>query len=349
MLAQDTLIRKQRFLSHQLSTQYGFILVHRSSIQHFSQTHFSIFQYTLLKQTTGNKNWEQQYHLPRVGFNVMYTNFAHNTLLNSAFGAQACIDFSKRNHQKSSFHFRLGCGLGYIRTPFDKERNYKNIAIGSHWNGLVQVSLSKRFQVSPQIETAIQVSLIHFSNGAIKVPNLGINILSGGCSFRFQPKPFTPIKKPYYRDTLRDKKRIELLVGGGLKQNYPAGSPSFGVTALRVQGYFLVKQKKSFSAGIDLFYDNGIYARMRNDGYANVASKTAMQIGVNLQYQQEIGKFSIPLFWGAYAFNQYKGNGVFYHGTGLKYRISKHLTAGIILKTHFAKADYFWWHMGYRF
>ncbi len=350
LYAKSTVDTNRIVLQHYFNTQYGFIIVHRSSVQHFSQTHFSVFQYSLLKQTKLQRKWEKEYNAPRVGANFIYTNFAHNTLLNSAFGAQACIDFSRHPFKKNAWHFNIGCGIGYIQTPFDKTNNFKNIAIGSHFNGLIQLALSHSFQLSKQVSLASQVSIIHFSNGAIKVPNLGINIASAGLTLMVSNKLSTALsKEKIYRDSIKSKSYVEVIIGGGVKQNYPAGSANYGVTALRIQKHFWVKQKKSVSAGLDAFYDNGIYARMRSDGYSDEKKKTALQLGLNFQYQQHIGKVSIPLFWGTYLFSHYRGNGIFYHGTGIKYQVNKQMQVGIILKTHFAKADYFWWNMGYTF
>jgi hypothetical protein len=82
---------------------------------------------------------------------------------------------------------------------------------------------------------------------------------------------------------------------------------------------------------------------MNDDNIVSNNSKTALQLGVNMQYQQNISRISIPIFMGIYAYSNYKGNGFLYHGLGVKYKINSHLSAAVILKTHYAKADYFLW------
>jgi hypothetical protein len=330
--------------------QYGFIIIHRSSIEHFSQSHFSVFQLSYLKQTNGNKTWQQQYHLPRVGVNFLYTNFAHNTLLKSAFGTQAYIDFSKIPFNKNTLHFQLGCGIGYISSVFNKDNNFKNVAIGSHFNGLIQLGFHYQKKITSNIQAKLGISLIHFSNGATRVPNLGINICSGGITLSYV-KSKVDISNFHIKDSISSnyKKYLEVTLGGGYKQNYPSGSPTFGVTAMRLQYYFLVKQKNSLSIGTDVFYDNGIYRKFAQDNYVKYSNFSAIQLGLNFQYQQQIGKFSIPIFWGGYILSKYKGNGYFYHGIGLKYKLTNHLQTGVILKTHYAKADYFWWNLAWLF
>jgi hypothetical protein len=333
---------KNKFI-YSANTQYGFIIVHRASVQHFSQTHFSVFQASISKQTTGNLLWQQVYHQPRVGINFLYTNFAGNTLLHSAFGTQAIIDFCKHPDKANNFHFKMACGVGYIKTPFNRDSNFKNIAIGTHFNGLVQFGFYYNFRLNKYMQTSVGGSLIHFSNGAIKVPNLGINIACVGVALHFQQTPNFAKNYTHYNDSIKQKNYIEFTLGTGTKENYPPSSTSFGVVALRSQFYFYNKIKYNVSAGADVFYDNGLYRKMNDDNIVSNNSKTALQLGVNMQYQQNISRISIPIFMGIYAYSNYKGNGFLYHGLGVKYKINSHLSAAVILKTHYAKADYFLW------
>jgi len=330
------------------NVQYGFILIHRSTIQHFSQTHFPLFQLAIYKRVTGTKSWHNLYYKPCVGFNLLYTNFSGNTLLKSAFGGQAFIDFCKRSYNKNSFHFRLAGGLGYVQQPFNRENNFKNIAIGSHLNGLIQLGYYFDKNISRKIGASVGASITHLSNGAIKVPNLGLNILTAGIIFHCSNKNFDDIKTIKLIDTIPQKKHFEITIGAGIKQNYPVSSISYVAVSTRFQYYFYIKQKYNVSAGTDLFYDNGIRAKLKLDNAYNDANKTAVQVGVNMQYQQNIGRFSIPLFFGAYAFSNYKDNGLFYSGLGIKHKITEHISAAIILKTHFARADYFMWSICYQ-
>jgi hypothetical protein len=340
-------VLKNKFI-YSASTQYGFIIVHRASVQHFSQTHFSVFQANISKQTSGSLLWHHLYHRPRVGINFLYTNFAGNTLLHSASGAQAFIDFCKHPEMKNNFHFKMGCGIGYIQKPFNRDSNYKNIAIGTHFNGLVQFGFYYNFRLNKYLQSSIGGSLIHFSNGAIKVPNLGINIASVGVALHFlQSTSFTE-KSNLFNDSIKQKNYIEFTLGSGIKQNYPPSSTSFGVVALRSQYYFLNKQKHNVSAGVDVFYDNGLYRKMNEDNNARNNNQTALQLGLNVQYQQNISRISIPVFMGVYVYSNYKGNGFLYHGLGIKYKINNRFCAGVILKTHYAKADYFLWNLVYK-
>jgi hypothetical protein len=50
---------------------------------------------------------------------------------------------------------------------------------------------------------------------------------------------------------------------------------------------------------------------------------------------------------GTYLYSNYKGNGFIYHGLGIKYKLSNQLSTAVILKTHYAKADYFLWGINY--
>ncbi len=332
---------------YSLNAQYGFIIIHRSYIQHFSQSHFSVFQSSISRQTNGNLLWHKLYNKPRVGFSMLYTNFAGNTILNSAFGAQGFIDFCKNIDKKNNLHFKLSCGIGYIMTPFNKDSNYKNIAIGSHFNGLVQLGLFYQFMINEKLQVGLNTSIIHFSNGAIRVPNLGINIASAGVSLHFTNTNLRTEKSEKLIDSLKQNRNFELFIGAGMKQNYPPSSTSFGVTSGRLQYYFKNKLKYSLSTGVDIFYDNGLHRKLLEDNLLSNDRKSAIQLGLNIQYQQNIHRISIPIFMGTYLYSNYKGNGFIYHGLGIKYKLSNQLSTAVILKTHYAKADYFLWGINY--
>lgn len=333
---------------YSFNTQYGFIIIHRSYIQHFSQSHFSIFQGSISKQTDGSLLWHNLYRRPRVGFNMIYTNFTGNTLLKSALGAQGHIDFCRNVTKKNTLHLRLAAGIGYIKTPFDRDNNFKNIAIGTHFNGLVQVGLLYQFKISNRLHGSINSSIIHFSNGAIKVPNLGINIASAGIGLHFSNSKIQLSSASVSVDSIIQKKYFEIFVGAGVKQNYPPSSTSFGVVSGRVQYYFRNRLKNNFSVGLDIFNDNGMHRKMLEDNLVNNDNKVVTQLGLNFQYQQNIHRVSIPIFIGTYIFSNYKGNGFMYHGLGIKYKINEHLSMAVILKTHYARADYFLWGLGYK-
>ena len=85
-------------------------------------------------------------------------------------------------------YFLFGMGLGYLTQKFDAIENPKNVAIGSRWNGTMQLGHhwelvswpGKKIAQSTQIEHLwklnMEVGLMHFSNANWSQPNFGINV-----------------------------------------------------------------------------------------------------------------------------------------------------------------------------
>ena len=85
-------------------------------------------------------------------------------------------------------YFLFGMGLGYLTQKFDAIENPKNVAIGSRWNGTMQLGHhwelvswpGKKIAQSTQIEHLwklnMEAGLMHFSNANWSQPNFGINV-----------------------------------------------------------------------------------------------------------------------------------------------------------------------------
>jgi hypothetical protein len=52
---------------------------------------------------------------------------------------------------------------------------------------------------------------------------------------------------------------------------------------------------------------------------------------------------------GAYVKDRYQPDGPLYHRIGMRYQFSNGITANLVLKSHWAKADYVEWGIGYTF
>lgn len=69
----------------------------------------------------------------------------------------------------------LGTGLGWAFAPYDLEKRPLNFALGTHGNAGLHLGLSWRCWKGKQSAAVLSGGLTHFSNGAVAMPNLGIN------------------------------------------------------------------------------------------------------------------------------------------------------------------------------
>lgn len=334
---------------YQLSFRYhyGFVIAHTPSLQQFSRAHFPVYEITLSKLTNGSKPWQRDYHLPDLNLSLLTTNFGNNKILGNAYALLPSITFPYLRKNWIHANFRFGAGLAYLSTPFDRLANYKNNAIGSKLNSAISVQLETKHQITRTTRLYVGLALNHFSNGATKIPNLGVNLATANLAlaYSFSQKPILPF------DSLQEfKKHNEffILFCGGFKEIAPAGGDKYGIASASMNFARVRSTRGKWGSGIDVFFDGAIKEQFKRDQIP-VSNLDVAQIGLNVSWEVIFGKVSFPLQAGVYLISKYKSNGTVYNRYGIRYHFSKRMIANFSLKTHYAKADYFEWGLGYTF
>jgi hypothetical protein len=321
---------------------YGFTLAHRKVMMHYYERHYGIHE---LAWTNGGGKyvpWKKDFHYPRTGLGFIFSSMGQTTLIGNSYAVYPFLSFERGKKIKRCF--RVGSGLGYISRPFNRETNYKNIAIGSHFNAFIRLEQGVIFPLNKRLLLGTGISLSHFSNGATRTPNLGINVLTAHVSLRwiYRQDAFTDSVSTYYPFS-----RWMVLPSAGYKEIYPAGGPSYGVFNLAVQRNFSRRKKGNFFVGSDVFYSSSLRAELMADNDPGNDGNPVFQCGIHGGYQFTFHRFSIPLLMGFYAFDRVKRNGSIYQSLALRYRISPHCFTQITLKCHKAKAEYATFGIGY--
>lgn len=327
---------------------YGFTIAHRPSMQHLSDRHYAIWDACYMIQTTGRKPWERAFGLPRWGVSLFATDFGGSTLFGTGLGAFVFLDRTLISYSRFRWSFLSGSGLGIVTRPFNTKDNYKNIAIGSSVNGIVRLETRLGVSITPNLHATIGLGLTHFSNGASRTPNLGINNASAQAGIAWwlaSPKvnlptdtaaPFTPSS--------------HWMVWGfvGAKQNYPADGPVFPVGGFSLQRRWNTRESGGWLASLDFYYNGAMRAELLRDGDTALAHKFLGQMGVSGAYEVRMGKLRIPIFLGFYVWDPYRRNGIVYQGLGFRYELSKSWEVALLLKSHMARAEYLQWGLAYR-
>lgn len=123
-------------------------------------------------ETTGwRQNWSQ--HGPVwQGVQVGWLNGGSDELGNMA-SAMWLVALPVR----SRWHLELGTGMGWSTAPYDPVERPLSIAIGTRLNAGIHLGTSVRLVQREAGWIALGAGLTHFSNGALALPNLGVNNL----------------------------------------------------------------------------------------------------------------------------------------------------------------------------
>lgn len=332
------------------SAQYGFILSHRHNMGHLVRGHTPAYELTVSKQTFGAKYWQQHYHYPVIGYSFIYINLKNDEQLGTALALYPHISFMQNRQRKFMRYFRIGCGAGYISKVFDRIENNKNTAIGSHINIFINFTYGFRWMLHRSFSLNGGLSFMHFSNASFTAPNLGINLptIHLGATWHFSGG-----KDVYKKDSItqpRDRKwHYSVILSGGLKEITPAGGPKYGIGSLNAEVIKPVSRKSRIGLGLDIFYDASIERKLKRSGKDYSGMFATVRPGLHFHYELKISEFSMLFDVGGYLYSRWTEDGYIYARSGIRYRVAKHVLIGLALKTHYFKADFAEWGVGYEF
>jgi hypothetical protein len=336
----------QRNYGVEVSPKIGFLIPHRATMGHLLQGHSKGFELSALIQTDGRKQWHHDYLFPKGGISFYYSDWGNKEVLGSGFGLHGFITLPFIKNRGWAFASRLGAGIGYATKVFDQVENPKNNALSTRLNSLVFIGaeLEKQFT---QSSLALGIDMTHFSNGAVKVPNLGVNIAYISLAYTYYFKELELKSKASilrFENDNPSKWKFYTEIIASMKQIYPTGGKYYGIIGISnfVQHQFT--PKCVVEGGFDAVYNQSII----DDQVGDFTARDNFQVGAYAAYVLPIHKLQLLLGMGGYVINPVNPNGHIYHRFGSRFKIGKRLYANITIKSHWAKADYFEYGLIYR-
>ncbi len=250
------------------------------------------------------------------------------------------ISFPLTKYNKPiSLNLKTALGLSYATKVYDSISNPLNVAISSHINMYASLGLEVAFKVSNRLNASMGIFGSHLSNGAIKKPNYGINMLTGSIGINYKLTSNPKINKKE-NDFITDNSRFLIVIGGGIKEANKPGGSKYGVGSLSVEYSKSFKTYFRYGTSLDYMYDGSTIKHFRDD-YVKYNSKLkASKVGVTIMSEVALNRLSAFANLGSYLYNHDKQNDALYQRIGLRYRSCKSIYSQIALKTHLNVADY---------
>ncbi len=325
----------------ELKTHYSFLMVHHKHMNILAEQHFPVVQLNVFKTGDHGKEWQQLYRYPHYGVSLIYTTLSSPQYLGAGYGLISYASFPQFRANRFSANFFVGGGIGYVEKIYDMRENYKNISIGTHLNAVLQGQADFRYRISSKSEISAGISILHFSNGKIKVPNLGINNVGAFVGYSHHI-PYNRKIREVQPENLTAEKYWEhnVFFASALKQIYPIGSDYFLYTALSFNTKRILNRKRKVGIGVDVVYDFSDRAHFRNKGF-DMPDISYAKPGIYGIHDFRLGKLSIFIHIGTYlyAFEKNQDVGLIYDRTGLQYFFNDNLSIMLALRKHYAKAD----------
>ncbi|MBN3581859.1 acyloxyacyl hydrolase [Algoriphagus aestuarii] len=289
------------------------------------------------------------YRYPSMGFG--YSTLVHySEQLGRPMGIYGFVEmpFTRKGiHQKFYLSYFGQIGLGFHIKPYDPETNPLNLFVGSNLNSYIHLGFKANYQISDRVSVLGTVGLKHFSNGSSKKPNAGINYAPFGIGIKTKLGRIEEVpteRVPYPDLEKRGFWNLALYLG---TKNYEIGDPTYFRGGLGINYLWEASYKYRMGLGIDWFYGAGIKDRWPDQNTGFFDANSFALVG---SWEWKINEhLYAPVAFGVY-FNQSEFNqevSWFYERVGVRYRFDNNIFAGLQIKAHKAKADFFEFTFGY--
>jgi len=328
--AQDTL--RQRTFS--ISPMVGIILPHHPHMQFLVDGHIPAFEAEIGFITDGSKPWHNAYNFPTWGVAVNAYNLRSPYL---GYTGAARVFYDLPLTRNKALGLKMGIGVAYIEKPFDLETNFHNSAIGSHFNVALALSLYGRISLSEKWILKPGIGIHHFSNGALTLPNTGVNLAVLKLLLSYYPAGYTTKEKilsPFPAEN------GEWLVGSsfGVKQIAPIGSKRYGVANAFGIWQKRATAKSTFGAELGLNYNASLAHRDVASEKASEKTVDNFRAYIAGLYQLNFDPLGIRLQVGSYLFPNFEADGMIFFKYHVVYKFNR-WQVFVGLKSHYAKAD----------
>lgn len=327
----------------------GFLAAHRGTMGHLPKDHIFCGEISATKRLHGTQNWHEAYRDPLVGVTLYGSNLGNKEILGYGAGVYSFIEFPMWRNSENFLSYKMGAGLGYVNKVFHQELNPKNDGTSTHVNALLVLGVMGRWRFAKDYALLYGLDLTHFSNGSTKVPNLGLNIptVSVGLAYYRHEKPRDRVaqevieKTPFFSNWAWTNVAIV-----STKESFPTGGKNYPIFALNTFVSKKFRPKVGMEVGLDFISKQSLF------NYRPYIPKTQLsifQVGAYSTFVLPLDRLKFVLGMGVYLKDRYDMDNELYHRVGMRYQFDNGLLLNMVLKTHWAKADYVEYGIGYTF
>ncbi|MFB6319698.1 acyloxyacyl hydrolase [Saccharicrinis sp. FJH54] len=308
-------------------------------------------------KTNGDKYWHWAYDYPKIGVGLNAGQFT-SPEIGKTFAGYVFGTFPVYKFKNFKVEWDVCTGLGWVENIYDPLTNPNNIGVSTHLNAYLDLNLNTTFKITNRFNGFVGAGISHFSNGAGKKPNMGLNMLGvrTGIIYRLEDELIEPCERVDYPEI--NKK-------WGLDIRYGAGKLSINdhvETYLAQNLQFLIAKRftKRHRLGVafDLVKDNSLKWKQylldgeHSDLLGPLAKKlegkeiSLYQGGILVSSEFILRHLSLVTQFGYMAFYTYDSLPI-YERFGVRYIVAKGIFLDMSLRAQGNKAKEITWGIGY--
>ncbi|WP_026999374.1 acyloxyacyl hydrolase [Eisenibacter elegans] len=281
--------------------------------------------------------------LPPGLISLHYVDFQHPNLGEAlALTASGELRLYQARHHR--LVFRLGLGLAYVSRPYHHLHNHKNNMIGSHLNAAWQGELAWLARLAPHWQGGLQLELLHFSNGAMQLPNMGTNLMSLQAKVAYHWAESPP---PQNNAQLHASQPIwQLGTSLGWVEQYPTGGRKYRVYHSFAAHYRPILPWLYGGGQLDVS-SHEMFDELRTEDN-ELVRVPRLRIGVAPGLWMPIhSRLSLQIHVGYYPYKPQPVDSRWYQRYGLQYRFWRQWNAGFAMRGQLGSVDHLEWGLIY--
>ena len=317
---------------------------------------------------SGKKAWHHYYNSLHYGFGISYSHLNYSKKLGNPFGVYTILGFSPLKTNRWTFMTDMAVGVSGIWEVYS-ETNRHNDVVSTPITAYAHAKATLEYSIANNWKMDFSLAFDHYSNGRIKKPNFGLNVLQTRLGLTFCPKHvimqqskdtlerykgWNHIINIFYarRGIIAEPLKYPDLYDLGVKERElkQVSFPIFGAN-YRLQHRFSFSQSLGF--GAEIAY-NDSYAKdvyyFQNDEKDNLIFSDKIMASLFIGYEYHINKMSILLEPGLYL-KKYSPSEqpIFWQKVGARYYLTQNFFAEITLRAYrFCVADFLQFSIGVR-
>lgn len=324
---------------------------------------FQTFSIRFSQQSYGKNLWEQIYNYPHWGIGLSVYDFYNPEEIGNPVALYGFFAAPFMRWNKLSFNYEIGFGVTFNWKHFDPLTNSNNIAIGAGKSFYIDAGLNLQYKLTEHFDIETGFSFTHFSNGALKKPNFGLNTIAPKISIKYnfdekhdfikQVSPeFQPEKEWLVTTFFGGTNVIFDSVNVDIQEKYEG--ITFPVAGITTTLNWHIWRMSKIGIGMAFNYNGSVNAQVAVDNneleVKDGLFTDKIQISIFPSYEFVVNRFSLILQPAFYIYRKQLENQspVFHQRIGIKYHFTEDFFVGITLRDYdFHVSDFVEWNIGY--
>ncbi len=331
---------KSKFYFGGFNINMGKIVPHSERVEHITGDVFAV-QAKLYQRLFSTNEWENPFKASKFGYSLTYIH-TKSTIIGDLWGANMFIEPMLISYRRLHLYSHLGAGIAYATKKFNKETNPTNYMISTDLSFFFNLKLNLDYQLSKKFSLGLNAGFSHCSNGALYLPNLGINILNYAVNIGY--RIFDDINSQQKNKVENNKKKWahDFEIGVATRDvNEEIDKYYFILTGDYALNRFL-SRKNIISLNVHYVLRQGEI----NDEYYSISYNS--YYGLALGHELLIKKLSLITQLGNYLYDTNLNKHYWYARLGLRYYFTKDIYGMATLTNRKQSADYIQYAIGYR-